>query len=61
MLIVEYCTYFPIAKEEFLKLPKIDQLLVYFDNKTYRSENHFSIEAWRDLEIELTKIFEFRK
>ncbi|GEM_PF-6776500 len=61
MLIVEYCTYFQIAKEEFLKLPKIDQLLIYFDNKTYRAENNFSIEAWKDLEIELAKIFDFNK
>lgn len=53
MLIVEYCNYFPIAMDEFNNLPKVDQLLIYFDNKTFRATNSFSIEAWKDLESEL--------
>jgi hypothetical protein len=53
MLIIEYCTYFPIAREEFEKQSQIDQLLVYIDNKTYRSEHKFSVNAWASLEAEL--------
>lgn len=61
MLIVEYCNYFPIAKEEFEKLPKLDQLLVYIDNKTFRSKNSFSIEVWKELEQELQSLLKLRK
>lgn len=61
MLIVEYCEYFKIAKEEFQKLPKIDQLLVYVDNKTFRSEHSFSSAVWKDLENELQTLLNLKK
>jgi hypothetical protein len=61
MLIVEYCNYFQIAKEEFQKLPKLDQLIVYIDNKTFRSESTFSTDAWKVLEDELQSILNLKK
>jgi hypothetical protein len=56
MLVVEYCNYFPLAKEEFQNLSKLDQLIVYVDNKTFRFENNFSTDAWKTLDNELTTI-----
>ena len=52
MLIVEYCQYFAIAQKKFIKLPKIDQLIVYFDNKSFRSKHSFKVEPLDNLEDE---------
>jgi hypothetical protein len=56
MLIVEYCIYFPEAMEEFGNLERIDQLIVYFDNRTYRSQSEFTTEVFEDLENEIQEM-----
>lgn len=53
MLIADYTMYFPIAIEEFRSLPKIDQLIIHSDNKTFRPNNEFKSDAMEDLEKEL--------
>jgi hypothetical protein len=49
MFIVEYCQYFEVAMKEFQKLPKIDQLIIYFDNKSYRNNHDFHVDSLNDL------------
>lgn len=61
MLIVDYCKYFSVAMDEFEKLSKIDQLLIYTDNKTYRSNHNFSTDAFIVLENEIVELLKKRK
>lgn len=61
MLIVDYCKYFSVAMEEFGKLSKVDQLIIYTDNKTYRSNHDFSTDAFKDLEKEIAELLKKRK
>lgn len=56
MLIADYATYFDVAMEEFKTLPKIDQLIIHSDNKTFRPNSEFKSEAMEDLEKEMVKI-----
>ncbi len=46
-MIADYCKYFPIAKEKFLELPEINQLLVDSLNGTFRGRD-FEISGLRN-------------
>lgn len=49
-----------IGNEEFQKLPKLDQLIIYFDNKTYRSNNSFRTDVWKELEDEFMEMLKLK-
>lgn len=53
MLIVDYATYFNVAMEEFSSLPKINQLIIYTDNKTFRPNSEFKSSVMDELEKEI--------
>jgi hypothetical protein len=56
MLIADYNTYFDVAMEEYKNLPKIDQLIIHSDNKTFRPNSEFKSDAMADLENEIVEL-----
>jgi hypothetical protein len=61
MLIVDYMKYFPMALEEFKNLPKIDQLIIHSDNRTFRSKSEFRSDAMKHLEEEISVLLNIPK
>lgn len=56
MLIADYTTYFDVAMEEFKNLPKIDQLIIHSDNKTFRPNSEFKSFVMEELEKEILEL-----
>lgn len=56
MLIADYTTYFDVAMEEFKNLPKIDQLIIHSDNKTFRPNSEFKSLVMEELEKEILEM-----
>jgi hypothetical protein len=61
MLIADYATYFDVANEEFKNLPKIDQLIIHTDNKTFRSKSEFKSDVMEELELEILEFLNKNK
>lgn len=45
LFLTEYCKLLPPVFDEFKTLPDLNQLIVYTDNKTFRSNDDFHVEA----------------
>nr|WP_294860494.1 DUF5677 domain-containing protein [uncultured Fluviicola sp.] len=61
LFLTEYCKLLPPVFEEFKTLPDLNQLIVYTDNKTFRGNDDFHVEAMDRLNDLISKKLNMKK